>query len=452
VSTETPSAATSAAGLESWRGACERQQRAHDLPGWLAALRADAAARFLERGFPTTRDEAWRETPLGELPRTAYVEGDPGLRQPAIAPTAERLGFGGAFRGREAVFVNGVLARELSSFDVEGVALMSLRELLREGPDRLADLFGRLAGDGSAFAELNTALFADAACLFVEPGARPAGPLHLVYLSSSGPEAPPSASFPRTLVLLGRASEATLVESYGGPNDESYLTAAVTEIVLEDAASLRRVKLERESLRAAHVARVAALVGRDARLADFSVATGGALARTEVEVALEGEGAECTLDGLFVAEGGQLLDTRTSVDHKRPHGTSRQLYKGVLGGRSRGVFRGAVRVRPGAQKTDAQQTNKNLLLSREALVHSTPQLEILADDVKCKHGSTTGQLDPAQLFYLRSRGIGEQAARSLLTYAFASDVVGRLPVPVVREALESFLRYRLPQAPQEAIA
>jgi len=228
----------------------------------------------------------------------------------------------------------------------------------------------------------------------------------------------------------------------------------VTEVVVGDNASVDHYKLQREGGAGLHIATLSARLGRDSRFSDHSIALGAALSRTDIDVRFEAEGGECVLNGLFVLDGRRVSDTHSRIDHARPRCSSRELYKGVLDDASRGVFNGLVIVRAGAQKTDAWQMNKNLLLSREALVHSTPQLEILADDVKCKHGSSTGQLDPTALFYLRSRGIGEAAARSLLTYAFASDLVRRLEVEPVRRAVERNLQARLPQPgqPQEAIA
>ena len=191
------------------------------------------------------------------------------------------------------------------------------------------------------------------------------------------------------------------------------------------------------------MATLAARLSRDARFSDHSISFGAALSRHDIEVRFEKEGGECVLDGLFVVDGRRVADTHSTVDHAVPHCSSRELYKGVLDGQARGVFNGLVMVRPGAQKTDAGQMNRNLLLSREALVHSTPQLEILADDVKCKHGSTTGQLDPVALFYLRSRGIGEAEARTLLTWAFASDLVRKLDVEPLRRVVARQLQSRL---------
>jgi Fe-S cluster assembly protein SufD len=220
----------------------------------------------------------------------------------------------------------------------------------------------------------------------------------------------------------------------------------VTELVLEDGASVERCKLQQEGNDALHVATLAVSVGRDASFVDHSLVLGAALSRDDIAVRLDGEGASCELNGLFVVDGRRVADTHSRIDHLRPRGTSRELYKGILDGQGRGVFNGLVVVHPGAQKTDAWQMNRNLLLSREALVHSTPQLEILANDVKCKHGSTTGQLDASALFYLRSRGIGEAAARGLLTWAFASDLLRRVPDAAVRSLVERQLQARLPGA------
>jgi Fe-S cluster assembly protein SufD len=236
------------------------------------------------------------------------------------------------------------------------------------------------------------------------------------------------------------------VESFVSPAGSACLTNAVTEVVVEDNAFVDRYKLQVEGPEALHVATLAARLSRDARLCDHSISFGAALSRNDIDVRFLAEGGDCALDGLFVLDGRRVADTHSRVDHARPRCSSRELYKGILDGQARGVFNGLVVVRPGAQKTDAWQMNKNLLLSKEALVHSTPQLEILADDVKCKHGSTTGQLDPGALFYLRSRGLGEAAARSLLTWAFAGDLVRRLEVAPLRQVVERHLQQNLPGA------
>jgi Fe-S cluster assembly protein SufD len=238
-----------------------------------------------------------------------------------------------------------------------------------------------------------------------------------------------------------------LIETYlgAGSAGSSYWTNAVTEILVRDGALVEHTKMQQESLSGFHLQTISVMQERASRFTSHDIAFGAALARTDLAVRFDGEGGECTLNGLFVGAGTQLLDTHTLIDHAKPHCSSRELYKGILDDKSRGVFHGTILVRPDAQKTDAIQTNKNLLLSREALVDSTPALEIFADDVKCKHGSTIGQLDPTALFYLRSRGIGESDARALLTWAFAEDVARRISVPEVRAAVETALAGRLPQ-------
>jgi Fe-S cluster assembly protein SufD len=443
-----------AAEAEPYRAAFDHARRSRGPldPEWLSALRRAALERFCALGFPTTRQEPWKYTPVAEIARTAFAPADPGLRLGPVGPTLTRLSFGGAFRGREVVFVNGVHAPDLSSFDVDGVHVLSLRDALGSEPSRLQPHLARVARDAAhPFLALNDALFTDGAVVLVRPGARVREPIHLLFLSTSG-GAGASVSHPRTLLLAGEGSQLAVVESYGGPNHERYLTNAVTEVRLEAGAVLERYKLQRESREGFHVAALHVEQGKDSRLLDHSVCVGAAIARNDVEVRLAAEGGDCELLGLFVSDGQQLHDTHSRIDHAAPRCSSRELYKGVLGGRSRGVFHGRIVVRPGAQKTDAHQANRNLLLSPEALVNSTPQLEIFADDVKCKHGSTTGQLDPVQLFYLQSRGLSAEAARSLLTYAFASDLTARLAVPVARAALETFLHDRLPQAPREALS
>jgi Fe-S cluster assembly protein SufD len=255
-------------------------------------------------------------------------------------------------------------------------------------------------------------------------------------------------------VRAGRNAQCTIVESYVGGDGEVYLTNAVTEVRAEDGSIVDHYRVQREGDQAFQVATLALRQGRSASVSSHAVVLGASLSRLDVRQVFDGEGGECVLDGLFVATGTQHQDIHTWVDHAQPHCTTRELYKGVLDGKSRGVFVGKVFVRPGARKTDAQQTNKNLLLSREALVDSLPQLEILNDDVKCRHGSTTGQLDPLALFYLRSRGVGAAEARALLTYAFASDVLSRIKVEALRAGLTEYLQARLPVAGRtgEAVA
>jgi Fe-S cluster assembly protein SufD len=412
-------------------------------PSFLEPVRALALARFAERGLPTTRDEDWRFTSVGAIARTAFARPDPSAAPRVKASDLAPLRLPDC--AAELVFVDGVFAPDLSHTETAaGLSAESLRVVLAGEASRLEPHLARILPKPNAFADLNTALFEDGALVVVQPGAIVPGPVHLLFVSSG--DGRPTASHPRVLVLSGAGSEATLVETYSGLPGASGLTCAVTEAFLDDNASLRRYKLQDESPTAFHVSSFGARTGRHSRLTDFSVSLGAALSRHDLHVDFAAEGGEATLEGLFYADGERHTDTHSLVDHARPHCTSRELYKGVVGGRGQGVFSGKVMVRPGAQKTDAAQTNRNLLLSREALVHSIPQLEILADDVKCRHGATTGQLDEMALFYLRSRGLSESAARGLLTVAFVSDLVGRIALPALRERVASLLVANLPGA------
>jgi Fe-S cluster assembly protein SufD len=410
-------------------------------PAWLRERRTAAFARFVEAGLPTPRDEAWRHTPVGPLTRLRFEPADPAARPDpdvlALLPPA-------APRGLRLVLVNGRLSPELSWLDggQAGVSAMSLRDALASHPASLEPWLARIAAGGATpvFAELNTALAEDAAVVLIAPGTVVDAPVRIEHVGA-GPSG--TAAYARTLVVAGRASESRLVEVFASGAARASLTNAVTEVVIEDGASVDRCKLQQEGRDALHVATLAVRLGRDARFFDHSLVLGAALSRDDIDVRFEGEGGECVLNGLFVVDGRRVADTHTRIDHARPHCSSRELYKGILDEQARGVFNGLVTVRPGASKTDAWQMNRNLLLSPEALVHSTPQLEILADDVKCRHGSTTGQLDPAALFYLRSRGIGEAAARGLLTWAFASELLQKVRDQAVRSAVEERLQARL---------
>jgi Fe-S cluster assembly protein SufD len=388
-------------------------------PDWLAARRQAGIARFRELGFPTAKLEEWRYTNVGPITEIPWVS-----RTDAPGPTvaADRL--------------------------PPGVRVMSLSEALEKEPERLRAYWSEISGPGqNAFAALNQALSASTVVVSIARGVVIESPIEIRHDPEQTEE--PAAIYPRCLVLAGPASQATVVETFTGKGRT--FTDAVTEILLEDGAALEHYKVQRESLEACHVQTIAARLGRSSRFSSHNVAFGSALARTDIRVLLSAEGAECALYGLFVGDGSQHLDNFTVIDHATPHGVSRELYKGILDGRARGVFHGKIIVRPKAQKTDAIQTNKNLLLSREALVNSTPALEIFADDVKCKHGSTIGQLDANALFYLRSRGLGEAEARALLTYAFAADLADRIRVPAVRAQVEEALRPKVPGGDPEAI-
>jgi Fe-S cluster assembly protein SufD len=426
------------AGLERSVSESYRERRSPREPGWVAEIRRAGMEQFRETGFPTVREDAWKYTnvaPFVKVPFQLDSDERGSFARPLPLP---------AGAGVQIVLVNGRYAPELSSVGLltGGLEVASLAEMIAARPDAVEPYLAKTVRDGNAFAQLNSAFVDDG--VFVRIPARTAvpEPIHLVFLSE--PAFGPTVSHPRNLVIAEAGSEAAVVETFLGTAGEPYFTNAVTEVVLGDGAVLDFSKLEREGDAAFHVATIAVSLGRNSNFTSHSISLGGALARNDLNVRLDAEGADCTLNGLFLGNGTQLLDNHTLIDHAMPHGTSRELYKGILDGKSRGIFHGKIIVRPDAQKTDAMQTNKNLLLSKESLVNSEPALEIFADDVKCRHGSTIGQLDAAAMFYLRSRGIGEEEARSLLVYAFASDVASRIRVAPLRALVEQHLGLRLP--------
>jgi Fe-S cluster assembly protein SufD len=402
-------------------------------------LRADAFARFDAAGLPTPHDEQWRHTGIGPITAGTFR-----LPDDRAADGGQRAAL--RLESYEAVFVNGRYSPALSNIRglPAGLHVASLRDQLTSGTDLVRAHLSHVAALDKPFTALNTAFLDDGAVIHLAAGVVVEKPIHLVFFSTS--TGTPSMSSPRVLIVAERGSQARIVETYAGEAGEAYFTNAVTEVVLEDGAVVDHYKRQIESDRGLHIGRIEARQARSSAFNSYSLAFGGALSRTDIDVRLTGEGGTCGLYGLFLGHGTQHVDHHTLIDHAAPKCSSREVYKGVLDGKSRGVFFGTIVVRPDAQKTDAHQTNKNLLLSREALVNSTPRLQIEADDVRCKHGSTTGQLDAAALFYLRSRGIGEVEARSLLTYAFAADVIDGITLPAVRKALAADLDKWMPGA------
>jgi Fe-S cluster assembly protein SufD len=325
------------------------------------------------------------------------------------------------------------------------VTVNSLAEAIARDPDSLQPHLGRhtkLAG--RPFAALNTALFEDGALVSVADNLVVDEAIQLVFVSTVTPA--PAVSHPRVLIVLGRNSQAKVVETFAAIGPARGFTNAVTEVVVGDGSVVDHYRLQRESQTSFHIGHTQFELGRSSRSSSHSLAFGGLISRHDAVAVLGDEGADCTLNGLYLADGLQLVDNHTEIDHAMPHGTSHELYKGILDGRARGVFNGRIRVRPDAQKTDARQTNKTLLLSGEAQVNTKPQLEIFANDVKCTHGATIGQLSEDALFYLRTRGIGVEDARSLLVRAFATDVTSRIALGPVREELDRLLAARLPGA------
>jgi Fe-S cluster assembly protein SufD len=355
---------------------------------WMQELRESAFQRFAELGFPTTHDEEWRFTNIAPIARSQFVHATsvPLVTDPPAGPEP-----------------------------------------------KLAETYlGKLASfRDHAFVALNTAFLQEIVVIQVPRGAMVEKPIRIDYAAADGTHVAP-----RALIVVGADAHCTIVESYSGAG--RYFTNAVTEIVAGDRAVVDHYKVQREDVAAFHVATLQAQLGRSANFSTHSISLGGALVRNDVNVVLS-EGTEATVNGLYIVNGTQHVDNHTSIDHAKPHGTSHELYKGILDDKSGAVFNGRIIVRKDAQKTDSKQTNKNLVLSDDAVIDTKPELQILADDVRCTHGATIGQLDAESLFYLQSRGIGKQQARSLLTYAFAQDVIDRIQVPDLREQLEKFL-------------
>ena len=411
-------------------------------PAWLGRLRAEAFGAFEAGGLPTTKHEDWRFTSLAKLERLELGAPDDRITSPAVL-ASDRLALGPAHR---LVFVNGSYAPALSAVGAlpAGCRVAPVSAVLASDSPALERVLASAADAKTRpFVALNSALFRDGAFVELAAGATLDRPVHALFLQT-GADAPVAAHV-RTLVSAGAGSRALVVEQHSGETRQPDVTNAVTEIRVGHGAALEHVVVQ--DLPEESFVFTAVLSRQDAqsRLGLHSFSLGAALARVEVESRLEGEAAELQLDGLYLGHGTQHPDQHTTIDHAAPRTISRELFKGILDGRAHGVFHGRIHVRPDAQKINADQTNRALLLSDRATINSKPQLEIYADDVKCSHGATIGQLDDAQLFYLRARGLDLATARALLTVAFASEVLERLPSEALRASLERALRAWLPQ-------
>jgi Fe-S cluster assembly protein SufD len=413
-------------------------QRAADGALWLAELRRSAIERFSELGFPTTRDEDWKYTSVDPITGLDFDFAPPSRNRITTEDLLSRCFAVGA-RNR-LVFVDGVYRPEYSSLaDLPpGLRAQSLAEILRQDAGALQPWLGRYAHyDDRSFVALNTAFMEDGGVVLVPSGCRFEEPIYIIFVSIGADRA--RAVQPRNLIICGEASEVKIVEAYVGIGHGVYFANPVSEIAAGADSVVDHYCVQHEAPGAFHVGTVAAHLERGATLMSHNLSLGGALVRKDVRTVLKGEGSECALDGLYLTGDRQHIDNHTEIDHEQPRAASRELYKGILRGRARGVFNGKIIVRKAAQKSDARQTNKNLLLSKDAVVNSKPQLEIFADDVKCSHGSTIGQLDRDALFYLRARGIATEDARNLLSYAFAAEILSRVKVAALRAGLEEFL-------------
>jgi Fe-S cluster assembly protein SufD len=406
---------------------------------WLQPLRQKAMKRFTELGFPGPRDEDWKFTTTAPIAKIPFKPVPAGYREDLSIARLEQA----TFPVRDAsrlVFVDGRYAAALSALRPlpSGVIVANLAAVLDTHPQWAESYLARYADYQShPFTALNTAFIKDGAFISIPKNKRIEEPIYLLFVTTKMAEG--SVCHPRNLIVVGDNSQVTFVEGYFGLEEEVYFTNAVSEIAVGASAVVDHYKVLRESAEAFHVATTQLHQERSSNFSSHFISLAGSLIRNEVNAILDAEGCECTLNGLYLANGRQHVDNRTVIDHAKPHGTSHELYKGILGGNAHGVFNGKIFVRQDAQKTDAKQTNQTLLLSDDAMINTKPQLEIFADDVKCTHGATVGQLQEEAIFYLRSRGIGHQEARSLLTYAFANDIISRIKVEPIRAHLEEIL-------------
>ena len=402
---------------------------------WLNALREEAVNCVSVLTMPTTRDEEWRFTDISLLSNMSFA--------PALIASRLEAADVAHFYIEEAtirlVFVDGFYAPQLSSTSKQsGVAVSNLAAAMATHATAIEPHLGRHAPfTKDAFAAQNTETLHDAAVVIVPSDVAVAAPVHLLFIATQKE----LVITPRCLVIAEAGSAVTLIEDYvvlSQPHsqEEAHFTNAVTEIVLKDNAHVNHIRVQREGSKAFHIANCAVSLGRASNYQSVSVALGARISRYNLNVLQTAEGSHCTLDGLTLISGRQLADTHTCIDHAKPHGISRQLHKCIVGGSAHAVFNGKVMVREGAQRTDAKQSNRNLLLTAKAHIDTKPQLEIFASDVKCTHGATIGQLDSEEVFYLQSRGLAESAARNLLTYAFGAEIIDRIPIASLKQQLE----------------
>ena len=423
----------------------ETFERLHDhLPGasvpWIKHMRSKAMTEFQQQAFPDTRVEAWKYTDLRGLKRRSFSPPDTRgeIHESALEPwlfSHEPM--------HRLVFVDGWFAPDLCPFQtlLDGVTLTSLATVMEHSPDELETVLGYTLGtDRPGFDAMNTAFLQDGAFIRLDRDAMLEQPIHLLFISTGQAD---SLTAVRNVIQAGPGSAATVIESWVALNDATSLTNTITEIVLDENAALQHYKLEQEGAATTHIGGLYVQQDRNSHLDAHSIALGGRLVRNELQVDLNGRGAACILNGLTLTHHQQHVDNHTRIEHHQPQATSNESYKGILDDRSRTVFSGRIVVHPGAQQTQAQQSNHSLLLSSDAEADARPQFEIYADDVQCTHGCTVGELDAEALFYLRSRALDEDAARSLLIYAFAADVLDRMHLDPVRHHLEQQLAERL---------
>jgi Fe-S cluster assembly protein SufD len=401
-------------------------------PAWVNERRESAAQHFAAVGFPTTRLEDWRFTNVSPIAEANWPLAHGGFTQ------AEELVSSVTVPGSvRLAIVNGQFAAGLSDLSAlpKGLRIASLRDGARDASDGIETHLGKVFSIAThPFAALNTSFLDDGVAIMVTAGAVVETPIHVVIVTGGDQ---PVVAHPRVLIVAGENSQVRVAQTFIGAPGTVYFNNAVAEVVVGTSALVQLYTDQRESDQAFHIANIQAHVGARGVFESHAFSTGARIMRHDIGIALKGEGADCTMNGVYLADGERLMDTHTSLDHAMPHGTSHEVYKGILTGKSKAVFNGRIIVQLDAQKTDAKQTNRALLLSDEATINSNPQLEIFADDVKCTHGAAVGQLDEEAMFYLQARGLTRAAARDMLLHAFAGEVIAGLKIPALREQIEA---------------
>jgi Fe-S cluster assembly protein SufD len=441
--------------LKATEAQLEKFQRFEQEPAqssWVFPLRKAGISRFVERGFPSLHDEDWRFTNVAPLARLPF---EPVFNASADEVPSNAIA-GLTFTGIEAcrlVFIDGHYNAKLSQPKSlpQGVIAASLASSLKDHSALLEKHLSRYSGEAdNPFASLNSAFFQDGAFIYIPQGKQVETPIHLLFISTGKQSG--ATTHPRNLIVAEKGSQVTILENYAGLADTAYFTNAITEISGGEGAVIEHCKFQDEAPSAFHIAGIHAQLARNCNLLAHSIAVGARLSRNDIRTSLRGEGVECTQNGLYLTNGEQLADHHMVIEHAAPRCNSHEYYNGILNGRSKGVFHGRILVRQIAQKTDAKQTNKNLLLSDTATADTKPQLEIYADDVKCTHGATVGQLNDESIFYLRARGIGAERAKRMLIHAFAAEITDRIRFLPAREELDKLVWDRLEAIPHVAAA
>lgn len=419
------------AGLLKAFEALERQLAASDTP-FLRRLRSAGIARFDQLGFPGARDEEWRFTPLTSLFQHPFV---PAIAHHGIELPALKQQLPAIKEAWQIVCVDGFVEDTLSRLSglPAGCTVMSLQDAIKTRPEQVEAALGRQAHfENNTFAALNTAFIQDGVFIHLAKNCVVEQPIHLAFLESGKGR----MSFPRILVIAEHHSQATIIETHQSLSDQADLTVGVSEYAMAEEARLDHYRVNEVNKQSFHFVTQHSRLARGSNFRSHAFTLGGSLVRNDLFAHLGAQNGACTLNGLYTVDGSSLIDNHTTIDHAMPHCNSHEVYKGIIADKGKGVFNGKIFVRQDAQKTDAKQTNQTLLLSPDATIDTKPQLEIFADDVKCTHGATIGQLDAEMLFYLKSRGIGQAQAQSILTYAFANDIIGRVEVAALRDILE----------------